>query len=69
MSFFCAIHELGGSADECPVCLEPRLLRARVAELEAERLRFYHADGTFEVFATPEAVIQRRIECAQRLGL
>lgn len=43
-------------------------LRTRIGELELERLRFYHADGTFEILASPEEVIQRRIACAQRLG-
>lgn len=42
-------------------------LKVRLAELEAERLRFYHADGTFEVLSSPEEVIQRRLSCARRL--
>lgn len=38
--------------------------RARVTELEADLLRFYHSDGTFEVLASPEEVVKRRVECA-----
>lgn len=40
---------------------------ARVMELESERLRFYRADGTFEVLASPEEVTKRRVECAARI--
>ena len=39
----------------------------RIAELEAECLRFYHADGTYEVLASPEEVVERRVECAKRI--
>lgn len=49
----------------CSTCAA---LRARVAEMEAERLRFYHADGTFQVLSTPEEVIQRRTAAAVRLA-
>lgn len=36
--------------------------------LRAERLRFYHADGTFEALASPEEVTKRRVECAKRIA-
>jgi len=39
-----------------------------MARLEEERLRFYHGDGQFEVLATPEEVVKRRVECARRLA-
>lgn len=35
--------------------------------LRAERLRFYHADGTFEALASPEEVTERRVACAKRI--
>ena len=39
-------------------------LRDEVAELKAEALRFYHADGSFEELASREEVVARRKECA-----
>lgn len=42
-------------------------LRAEVKLLKSERLRFYHADGTFEMMDSPEEVTKRRVECAQRI--
>jgi len=42
-------------------------LQAKVKSLEEERLRFYRADGTFEVLASPEEVTKRRVECAKRI--
>lgn len=35
--------------------------------LEDERLRFYNADGTFEVLLHAEEVVKRRVECAKRI--
>ena len=35
--------------------------------LRAEQLRFYRADGTFEVLASPEEVTKRRVECAKHI--
>ena len=39
-------------------------LRAKIEELEAEALRFYHADGSFEELGSREEVTARRKECA-----
>jgi len=39
-----------------------------IKDLEAERLRFYRADGTFEVLASAEEVTKRRVACAARLA-
>ena len=41
----------------------------RIQELEAEALKFYHADGNFEKLASKKEVIARRIQCADRLEL
>jgi hypothetical protein len=38
--------------------------KARIVELENERLRFYYANGNFEQLDSAEAVVQRRIDCA-----
>lgn len=35
--------------------------------LEKESLRFYHADGSFSVLASAEAVTTRRMECAAKV--
>ena len=40
----------------------------RIAELEAEALRFYNADGTFEVCASAEEVVERRKAAAARIA-
>lgn len=39
----------------------------RIAALEAERLRYYHADGTFEMLATAQEVIERRVGAAKEI--
>lgn len=44
-------------------------LEARVRELEQEKLRFYKADGTFEICKNAEEVIERRKKAAQELSL
>lgn len=41
---------------------------SRVSVLEEEARRFYHADGTFEVLASPEEVVRRRVECAASIA-
>lgn len=41
---------------------------ARIAELEEKACRFYHADGSYEVLESPEAVVEKRKEAARRLA-
>jgi hypothetical protein len=41
--------------------------KATIAELQAEALRFYRADGSYETLASAEDVQQRRIDCAKQI--
>lgn len=47
---------------------ENKRLRAELAELRAQACRYYNADGTYEVLASPEAVVERRIAAAAEIA-
>lgn len=51
-----------------PVQVRNADLERRVHELEAERLRFFHTDGTVEVLSSPEEVKERRVACAKLIS-
>ena len=61
-------HSIDGRS-VCPDCVQDGIdeVLAERDRLREESRRFYHADGTFEVLATPEEVIERRKAAAREI--